>query len=165
MCIYVSTFPGCSFGLHRGALYKTAYYKGMVQGIVWGLFPAGRVGNATRFEKGAGFCHAVIAMEAEINAAAPWRKDQGHGEVARSRRGFECSCCEIHGPKLEWDQQSNLVHEVWIKFAKSQLKEWCRKPRDFSCPHFRVRNNFFHPFCVWRENFHFMYSRKENTAK
>ena len=59
----------------------------MVQGIVWSLFRAGRVGKATHFEEKAGFCHADVGMEAEINAVAPWRKDQRQGEVARSRRG------------------------------------------------------------------------------
>lgn len=64
-------------------------------------------------KKGQDFAHAVVGMEAEIDAVAHWRKDQGQGKLARSRRGFDSSCCETYGLQSEWDQLSNLVHKVY----------------------------------------------------
>lgn len=87
-------------------------YKGVSQKFVWVCSQLAGWERPPALKKGQHFVLVGFGMEAEIDAEAPWRKDQGQGEVARSRREFECSSCETHSLQPEWDQLSNLVHKV-----------------------------------------------------
>lgn len=74
LCLYGTAYPGSIFSLHQGGYTR----QDMVQGIVRGLFPAGRVGKTTHFEE-AGICLVYVGIETEINAVASYRKNQGSG--------------------------------------------------------------------------------------
>lgn len=87
------------------------------KGVFEGLSTAGRVGKAPALKKRCHFVLVGFGMEAEINAVAPWRKDQGQGR----QKGAEGN---LNVPIVKLCSQNGTSSAIWsIKYKDKMSKK------------------------------------------